>query len=131
MMQGLGIDAIEIERFAYWHTYKPQQLLKIFSPEELQYAQQNPLKQPERLAVRFAAKEAFYKALCSRYKDLSFSLLFICQNVEVKLVNQIPKLQVNWSVLQQKGKFSFKASPLTLLSLTHTKTTAMAVVILL
>ena len=58
----IGIDSVEIERFIPWTTFSQERLLRIFSPEEISYSLSVPRKAAERLAVRFAAKEAFYKA---------------------------------------------------------------------
>lgn len=62
--QGLGIDIIEIDRVAeavkkYGHKF----LAKVFTPHEINYCtKRKQLRLPE-LAVRFAAKEAYAKAI--------------------------------------------------------------------
>ena len=61
MIVGLGIDAIEIDRFSNYSTRK--NLQRLFHPEEIIYCLSNPSKSAERFALRFAAKEAFFKAL--------------------------------------------------------------------
>lgn len=58
---GLGTDIVEVERIKTF-AQKPGALARIFSETEIAYclARKN---QYEHLAVRFAAKEAVYKAL--------------------------------------------------------------------
>ncbi len=64
MQKGIGIDIIEIERVqAAAEKYGANFLRRVFTPAELQYCQRKKtLKYPE-LAVRFAAKEAYSKAI--------------------------------------------------------------------
>lgn len=63
MVLGIGIDSVDIARFEQWHTYSHKKLLRVFSPAEIAYSLENPTKSAERFAVRFAAKEALFKAL--------------------------------------------------------------------
>lgn len=61
----IGIDLVEIPRFqAFLRRRGERALARLFSPRELSYAKkaQGELY-VQRLAVRFAAKEAFCKAL--------------------------------------------------------------------
>ncbi|MBI2070928.1 MAG: holo-ACP synthase [Elusimicrobia bacterium] len=60
---GTGVDIIEIERIKKAGK-NPRFLSRVFSKEELAYAVKSR-KKWERLAVRFAAKEAVWKALSS------------------------------------------------------------------
>jgi holo-[acyl-carrier protein] synthase len=56
MIDGIGIDVVDIERFAESLNRTPALLEKLFTPAER--------TQPtSSLAARFAAKEALYKAL--------------------------------------------------------------------
>lgn len=150
MILGIGIDSVEIERFAHWHTYSPKQLKRLFSQEEIDYSLSNPIKTAERFAARFAAKEAFYKALCATctYQPSFFS---IARKVEVIHLQSRPVLKVNSSLnqftdqLQPKSLNKLQSNhmlqgtnqintdknqPIAHLSITHTKTTATAFVIL-
>lgn len=118
----IGLDAVDIARFAHWHQYSRKQLERVFHPEELAYAFENPQKTVERLAVRFAAKEAFYKAL-SDSKAHSYSLLYICKNVRVAhRANGAPYLIIN----PELWDMSYSCH----LTLTHTGKTAIALVLL-
>ena len=61
-MIGIGVDAIEIERFRRSLERTPSMRTRLFTAEELDYvaAQSDPVPS---LAVRFAAREAVMKAL--------------------------------------------------------------------
>lgn len=122
MIVGLGLDAVEIARFETWPTYSPERLEQVFSPQEIIYALSVPLKSPERLAARFAAKEAAYKAL-SHLMASQVSLITFCKLAQVvNDQNGAPKLQID---LFSLGLPDLRLS----VSLTHTSTLAMAVVI--
>lgn len=59
---GIGIDSVEVERFRTLLARQPQVRTRLFGPEEL--ADSAALVDPaQRLASRFAAKEAVMKAL--------------------------------------------------------------------
>lgn len=58
---GLGTDIIEVKRIAQF-AQKPGALERIFSEEEIAYCQARK-NAYQHFAVRFAAKEAVYKAL--------------------------------------------------------------------
>lgn len=63
MILGLGIDIIENHRIdESWQRYGERFLERIYSPEEVAYCLGKANPAPY-LAVRFAAKEAFIKAL--------------------------------------------------------------------
>ncbi|WP_428769097.1 holo-ACP synthase [Treponema sp. HNW] len=63
MISGCGIDIVCTERFLHW-TENPPLMRRFFHPDELEdVTAVSKGKAAERLAVRFAAKEAFGKAL--------------------------------------------------------------------
>lgn len=64
MIKGLGIDIIEIDRIKEAvEKYGEKFLEKVFTPHEIKYCKgRNEYRIPE-LAVRFAAKEAYSKAI--------------------------------------------------------------------
>lgn len=62
---GIGTDITEIERFKNFNTYSPARLSRIFSSTEIEYALATPDKSSERFALRFALREAIFKAFCS------------------------------------------------------------------
>ena len=123
MIIGIGIDSIEIKRFELWKNYPKNKLLKIFSDQEINYCLENPIKSAERLAARFAAREAFYKALC-QITTKKTPFLTVCKHVQIrKNQNNAPVLHIDWKYLGHSNINSF-------ISITHTKTTATAFVVL-
>lgn len=124
MVQAIGIDAVEIKRFTQWQFYSAKKLQKIFHQDEIDYCLENSVKSAERFAVRFAAKEALYKALSSAdIGKINFFLL--CKQAVVQKKNGAPYFEINWNALD------FSLYELTvLLSLSHTRSTAIAMVML-
>lgn len=130
MILGFGIDALEIERFFHWHTYSAKALQKVFAESEIAYCLENNIKSAERFAVRFAAKEAFFKALCASFPQEQFKSLNVFKNVAIKKsTNGHPILQINWQNFWQASPQLLKTLQIHV-SLTHTKSTATAIVIL-
>ncbi len=62
MILGIGIDVIQVERIRRWATI-PGLYERYFHPQELEMARRNGQNAVLSLAARFAAKEAFGKAL--------------------------------------------------------------------
>ena len=124
-MTHVGIDAVEIIRFHQWHTYTAQKLSRIYTFKEIAYCLQDSAYAAQRFATRFAAKEAFYKAISPLLKK-PLPFLIICKEVEI--VNDphgyYPRIFCNWE------KFSISYYIQASCSLTHTKTTAIAIIIL-
>ncbi len=129
MILGIGIDSVEINRFIQWHTYNQKKLSRIFSEQEIEYCLRNTKKSAERFAVRFAAREAFYKAITSLDPTHTIAFLYLCKQISVEKKHQVPSIVINWNVLSHYIPSKFL--PLdSFLSLTHTKTIATAYVIL-
>nr|WP_263315103.1 holo-ACP synthase [Mammaliicoccus sp. Marseille-Q6498] len=65
MIQGVGIDLVEINRIREWFLKRPAMAHKILTEEELQIFEAINLedRKIEFLAGRFAVKEAFSKAM--------------------------------------------------------------------
>ncbi|MEQ1701760.1 MAG: holo-ACP synthase [Ilumatobacteraceae bacterium] len=62
MIRGIGVDAVDIERFRTSLTRTPSMRQRLFTDEELAYVA--PKVDPVRsLAARFAAREAVMKAM--------------------------------------------------------------------
>ncbi len=122
-MLSLGIDAVDIERFSQWHTFTHKKLQRVFTRSEIDYCLSNPKKSAERFAVRFAAKEAFYKAIIPLLKE-PLPLLYVCIHCEIKKTDTgTPVFFIQWE------KFSLGNAHQATVSLTHTRTTALACVI--
>ena len=62
MITGIGVDMVQVQRMKKWRD-NPGLLERYFHPEELSIALKNESKAELSLAARFAAKEAFGKAL--------------------------------------------------------------------
>jgi holo-[acyl-carrier protein] synthase len=127
MILGIGVDTVEIHRFAHWHTYGQKKLLRIFSQEEIEYCLQQPQKSAERFAVRFAAKEAFFKAFSAAYPDVYIPFLTVCRFVSIqKQDNSRPVLWVDWKNLVKNQDISVVCH----VSLSHTQGMATSFVII-
>jgi holo-[acyl-carrier protein] synthase len=120
MIKGIGVDTIEIDRIGrvikQWDRHF---LRKIFTPREIAYCQSKP-NTIQHFAVRFAAKEAFAKAIATGWRST-----FRWQDVEIE--NDLagkPKIVLHGKLEQQ---FSLAAVHL---SLSHTHTSAVAMVVL-
>jgi len=92
MILGIGVDTIEIERFTSWHTYSQKKLQRIFSVEEIDYCLSQKNKSAERFAVRFAAREALYKALSYAYPHNNLPFLTLCAHITIKKQDQRPHI---------------------------------------
>jgi phosphopantetheine--protein transferase-like protein len=106
MILGIGTDIVKPDRFVRWQQYSSERLLRVFTLQELGAATVNGVFAPEKLAVRFAAKEAFYKALSAMLVNLNktdkaASLLTICKAVEVVTTHWGPVLTIDWEYLQK------------------------------
>jgi holo-[acyl-carrier protein] synthase len=91
MILGIGIDTVEISRFQRFLDEGNQALLnRLFAPAEQEYCR--PRKQAAScLAARFAAKEAFVKAMGTGLRD------GICWT-EIEVINdQLGKPSLNLS----------------------------------
>ena len=126
MIVGTGVDIIEIERFANWHGYSEKQLCKLFSPQEIAYCCADTQKSAQRFAVRFALREALYKAIRVAAPECRIPFLTLCKAITIAGAPQTPpKVIFNWHIvpdLDPATKIHF--------SLSHSKTTAIAQVIL-
>jgi holo-[acyl-carrier protein] synthase len=119
---GLGIDLVDVPRFAAVLARRPAIRDRLFTPAELSYASTlaNPVPS---LAVRFAAKEAVMKALGVGLGAFAFD------EVEVR------RRESGQPVLALSGRALALASArgvgTWLVSLTHTESSAGAVVMAL
>ena len=71
MIKGIGVDIIEVERVKKLGLKSPRFLEKVFTTGEIAYCSRKANKF-QHFAARFAAKEAFFKALGERipWKDV-------------------------------------------------------------
>lgn len=138
MVTGIGVDIIQVARFNAWVEHGASKKQALLSSNELEdcFSCKNNAVIAQRLAVRFAAKEAFYKALSASFLVLSIdvhvsmSLRFVAQHCYIahsSLGN--PVLHVDWVAIQKKIGTTIP-SMRTHLSLSHEKQYAVAFVTL-
>jgi len=113
MVLGIGIDIIEVARVKNLAEKNPRFLKRIFTAEEVAYCSQKK-NSHQHLAARFAAKEAFFKALGKRIKWTDVELY--------NLPSGKPQLRI-----KDKERFSFTEAHV---SLSHLAEYATALVIL-
>jgi len=116
MPRGVGVDLVRIERIA-GHIRDERFLKRLFTARELEDVGRGP-QRAARLAARWAAKEAFAKALgCGFGESLTWG------DVEVvRQENGSPILRLSQRALQQHGNLE------ALVSLSHDGEYAIAVV---
>ena len=123
MIVGTGVDISEVRRIqAALERFGDRFLRRVFTPDEVQYCMGKP-NVAERLAARFAAKEAGMKAIGT---GLRYGVTW--HDVEVvRLPRQRPVLQFHGKAAELAARLGCKH---THLSLSHTKEQAIAHVIL-
>ena len=121
-MIGIGIDAVEVERFRRALARTPRLADRLFSGDEREYA--NRQRDPsQRLAARFAAKEAVMKAMgvglgAFRFRDVEV----------VRADSGAPDLRLSGkaaALAEERGITEWRVS------LTHTHSVAEAVAVAL
>jgi holo-[acyl-carrier protein] synthase len=122
MTSGVGIDMIEVERIAKSINKESGFREMVFSETEIAYCESKANKF-EHYAARFAAKEAFFKALGTGWAENTlFNEVEIINNDEGK-----PEVNLLGSTLVTINEMGIKK---VLVSLSHLKTIASAVVII-
>lgn len=122
MIFGLGTDLIEVERVASKIKKETGFRELVFSENEIRYCEAQT-HQFEHFAARFAAKEAFMKALGTGWdKGLSWNEIEILNDVNGK-----PILSLQGETQKTVSEMGLKNI---LVSLSHLKTIASAVVII-
>lgn len=93
---GTGVDIVEISRIKEMAVKNPRFLKRVFSADEVAYANKGK-KWAERLAVRFAAKEAVWKALGR--DDVALSSIAVTRMTSGKPTIDLSRLRVpkNWA----------------------------------
>ncbi len=131
MIIGIGIDSVEIHRFNHWHTYNKKQLQRLFSESEIAFCLSEPRLSAERFAIRFAAREACYKAFGHIVKEHMIPFLTLCKAITIHRSAQgFPSVMIDWKALQPYTKKPSPPDYELFLSLTHTEITATAFVII-
>ncbi len=122
MIFGTGIDAIEVERIARSiETYGDQFVRRIFSEEEIAYCNWR-YHSAEHFAARFAAKEAFSKALGTGWRKG-----FIWREVSIRNERSGKPVMYLYPTMSERAQKLIGADFRVHVSLTHTKTIAEAI----
>ena len=116
----IGVDIVEVPRFRALLARRPGIAERLFTPDERAYAEARP-DPTERLAARFAAKEAVMKALGAGFGDVSFRDM------------EVVRAEGGQPGLRLQGRAAARARRAGVagwhLSLSHTDHTAIAVVV--
>lgn len=121
MIFGIGTDIVQNSRFEKWID-NPSMLERFFNPQEI-IESSNKQKLLEHYASRFAAKEAFVKALGTGFTDFELKNIFVTHDNLGK-----PILNVEGNVL---NNLKLRCSNFDIhLSLSHEKDYAVAFVII-
>ena len=122
MIEGIGIDMIEVERVSEKMARAEGFRELVFSQNEIDYCEKKKNKF-EHYAARFAAKEAFYKAIGAGWMNgTAFNEIEITNDDKGKPL--IKFLGNTLALMNQMGILNIHVS------LTHLKTMASAVVII-
>jgi phosphopantetheinyl transferase (holo-ACP synthase) len=104
-------------------------LRRLFFEKEIDYCLSSPTLSAQRFALRFAAREAFFKALNTQLGAQTPPFLTVCRHMRVELVPTGGRAIVaDWQKLLPKGPQ--KLPPSVLCTFTHTQTIATAIVML-
>lgn len=145
MILGIGIDIVDVNRFESWAGFSQEKLSRVFTQEELIACEALPKGHDKvtryscpRLASRFAAKEAFYKALSAMLVKLgktgkTFSFFSCARYIEVSQKEWgVPELVIDWDFFEEKihgGVQDIRDIQIDL-SVSHEKQTAIAFVVI-
>jgi holo-[acyl-carrier protein] synthase len=121
MIIGIGVDVVHASRMERWRN-TPRLLERFFHPQELSDARSKGRGVDLSLAARFAAKEAFGKALGTGLAGI------VLKDIKVKnRHNGQPEIEVSGSALEALKR---SGAGRLHVSLTHEKDNAIAMVVL-
>ena len=121
MIKGLGTDLVEVGRMAL-KIKKPEFIALTFTKSEISYCKSKKYP-PQHFAARFAAKEAYMKAIGSGWSnEANFKEIEVCNNSE-----GAPIITLYDDTLSYFNHSKFKHI---FVSLTHTETMASATIII-
>ncbi|MBN1578625.1 MAG: holo-ACP synthase [Chitinispirillaceae bacterium] len=125
MVRGIGIDVVEIERIdKLIEKYGSHFLEKVFTPGEIAYCNQKA-HPALHFAGRWAAKEAFYKALPE-----SFQPFATWKSIEVLPENASGRPEIRVLSFDVADNFQKEKITSLLISISHERTICTAIVIL-
>ncbi len=121
MILGVGIDVVHVYRLKHWATI-PGLLKRFFNPEELKAALPRGEAGILSLAARFAAKEAFGKAIGTGLAGFSLR--------EISVINSQNGKPIMHLYGKAKRAFEIFGGKRIFVSLSHERDNALAVVII-
>ncbi|MCL2720913.1 MAG: holo-ACP synthase [Treponema sp.] len=121
MITGIGIDIVQIERMEHW-LLNSRLLERFFHADELAVVSQKEKNAAQSLAARFAAKEAFGKALGTGLANLELKDIIVINNDNGK-----PVIKLTGTALKA---FNKSGADNVHISLSHEKENAIAMIVL-
>ena len=121
MICGIGVDIVHISRMKKWIKNKGL-LERYFNEEELLIVQKKPGGLEASLAARFAAKEAFGKALGTGFEGIILKDITV-----INMHNGQPDIKIKGTALKAMKR---KGASIIHLSLSHERDNAIAMVVL-
>jgi holo-[acyl-carrier protein] synthase len=123
MIVGIGVDEVEVERFQRSLERTPTMVERLFTEGERAYAARaEPATAAQRLAARFAAKEAVLKSLGAGLGACGFHDIEVVRDEE----SGVPSVVLRGPAVELAAT---KGATVLHLSLTHTATMATAFVV--
>jgi holo-[acyl-carrier protein] synthase len=121
MITGIGIDVVQVKRMEHW-LQDSNLLQRYFHPKELEYVSSRGDSAALSLAARFAAKEAFGKALGIGFTNITLKDIMVSNN-------QIGRPEIKL-FLSAKEALEKSGADKVHVSLTHERDNAIAMVVL-
>jgi len=121
MITGVGIDVVHVKRMERW-LFNSKLLERYFHPEEIASVASRGKSGAQSLAVRFAAKEAFGKALGTGLAGITLKDIVVLNKYNGK-----PELKLSGTARDALVK---SGADRVHISLTHERETAIAMIIL-
>ena len=121
MIIGIGIDIVQIERMERW-LENSKLLEKYFHSDEIALARARGKGAAKTIAARFAAKEAFAKALGTGFSEIALKDIIV-----VNRENGKPEIKPEGTALKALDK---SGADRIHISLSHEKKNAIAMVVL-
>ncbi|MCL2184446.1 MAG: holo-ACP synthase [Treponema sp.] len=121
MIVGIGIDIVEIKRMEYW-TENSKLIERFFHSEEISLASSKKNNAAQTFAARFAAKEAFGKALGTGLSKIALKDIAVINNENGK-----PQIKLYGTAQEE---FINSGATKVHISLSHEKENAIAIIIL-
>lgn len=121
MIRGIGIDVVQVSRMRAWID-RPELLTRFFHPSEVESVMNRGDGSVLSLSARFAAKEAFGKALGTGLRNLSLREVYVSNDELGK-----PALQLEGSALEAMRRIG---GDRVFLSLTHEQDNAIAMIVI-